>query len=224
MHPDSWRIQSGLQGLSTYNSKFCCLQDSTCCIIGVLFPEQSNAVYRRLYVGLLPKVLAMRKRYQRAHAARLLRSALQGFCASVVWADILTTLCFPCSFVKCQPIPLACFFQVARFWSCEGRDDCVEGDAGAAHNRCKMMRLRFFAPVFSATVIFVYLCLCEWFRERSDSVAGLTWIQNKQTTYNPVVATFLLVLRDKRVPPGLWYGFEHQVFQNCCVDCYIFLC
>jgi len=50
---------------------------------------------------------------------------------------------------------------VARFWPCEGRYDCVEGDAAPVHNRCKMMRLRFYAPVFSATVIFVYLCTCE---------------------------------------------------------------
>eukprot|EP00752_Nemacystus_decipiens_P001642 g1597.t1 len=45
----------------------------------------------------------------------------------------------------------------ARFWSCRGV--CVPGGADPLHNRCKMMRLRFFAPVFSATVVFVYLCI-----------------------------------------------------------------
>ncbi|CAM9318366.1 unnamed protein product, partial [Pylaiella littoralis] len=49
---------------------------------------------------------------------------------------------------------------VGRFWSCkEGGVYCAVGDVDPLHNRCKLMRLRFFAPVFSATVVFVYLCI-----------------------------------------------------------------
>lgn len=53
-------------------------------------------------------------------------------------------------------------FVVARFWSCKGEGvDCDVERSDPLHYRCKMMRLRFFAPVFSATVVFVYLCISE---------------------------------------------------------------
>ncbi|CAM9193862.1 unnamed protein product, partial [Laminaria digitata] len=48
---------------------------------------------------------------------------------------------------------------VARFWNCRGVGvDCVVGNAAPIHYRCKLVRLRFFTPVFAATMVFVYAC------------------------------------------------------------------
>ncbi|CAM9425780.1 unnamed protein product, partial [Scytosiphon promiscuus] len=48
---------------------------------------------------------------------------------------------------------------VARFWNCKGEGDCLVGTSASIHYPCKRARLRFFAPVFAATVVFVYLCI-----------------------------------------------------------------
>lgn len=72
----------------------------------------------------------------------------------VLHTDLSAT---PCTSCVCMSPP------VARFWSCkgEGGDCCVVGGADPLHNRCKVMRLRFFLPVFAATAVFVYLCISE---------------------------------------------------------------
>ncbi|CAM9337329.1 unnamed protein product, partial [Ectocarpus fasciculatus] len=54
----------------------------------------------------------------------------------------------------------AVLLLVLRFWHCKrGGVDCIVGESAPVHYRCKVRRLRFFAPVFSATVVFVYLCI-----------------------------------------------------------------
>ncbi|CAM9660936.1 unnamed protein product [Ectocarpus sp. 4 AP-2014] len=54
----------------------------------------------------------------------------------------------------------AVLMLVLRFWHCKrGGVDCIVGESAPAHYKCKVRRLRFFAPVFSTTVVFVYLCI-----------------------------------------------------------------
>ncbi|CAN0324316.1 unnamed protein product, partial [Ectocarpus sp. 13 AM-2016] len=54
----------------------------------------------------------------------------------------------------------AVLLLVLRFWHCKrGGVDCIVGEYAPVHYQCKVRRLRFFAPVFSTTVVFVYLCI-----------------------------------------------------------------
>lgn len=76
-----------------------------------------------------------------------------------------------------------CNIAAARFWNCKGESDCIVWHAAPIHYPCKMARLRFFAPVFAATVVFVYLCISECFE---DFVLGR---ETRSAAAHDVVAT-----------------------------------